>query len=178
MADPGVGKEMVPGLRREALAAQLPAYLMKQRWFGGKARNIRSAELADIVPIQMENASEAFLLMARVTYADGNEESYAMPFLPAFNATLTPEVAAASLHIQPEEGGAPLVLTDALKDAEFLSALLGLIQRKAIVAGEKGEIRALQTTAYARLHAPAGLLRPKPVRAEQSNSSIIYGDRL
>src|ERR1700726_3836564 len=148
MADPGVGKEMLPGLRREALAAQLPAFLMKQRWFGGKARNIRSAELTDVVPIQMQNASEAFLLMVRVTYADGNEESYAMPFLPAFNATLTPEVAAASLHIQPEESGAPLVLTDALKDAQFFSALLGLIQRKANVAGEKGEIRALQTTAY------------------------------
>jgi maltose alpha-D-glucosyltransferase/alpha-amylase len=179
MADPGVGKEMLPGLRREALAAQLPAFLMKQRWFGGKARKIRSAELTDIVPIQMQNASEAFLLMVRVTYADGNEESYAMPFLPTVNATLTREVAAASLHIQPEEGGAPLVLTDALNDAEFLNALLGLIQREANVAGEKGEIRALQTTAYSRLHAsPAGVLHPKPVRAEQSNSSIIYGDKL
>ena len=39
------------GLRR-AVAEQLAAYLLKQRWFGGKARQIRSTELIDLVPVQ------------------------------------------------------------------------------------------------------------------------------
>jgi trehalose synthase-fused probable maltokinase len=47
--------------------------------------------------------------------------------------------------------------------------------------GEKGELRAAQTTAYARLRAASASgvgLRPKPVGAEQSNTSIIYGDQM
>jgi len=178
MAEPGVGKDIVPELRR-ALAPQLPAFLMKQRWFGGKARKIQSAELSDIVPIRLQSASEAFLLMVLVRYADGNEELYAMPVVPTVNVSATPEEEGASLQIPSVKGGAPLVLADALKNEESLSALLELIQRKAVVSGENGELRALQTTAYSRLcPSSGGLLRPKPVRAEQSNSSIIYGDRL
>ena len=180
MADAGVGKDIVPELRR-ALAPQLPAFLMKQRWFGGKARKIESAELSDIVPIRMQVTSEAYLLMVSVKYADGNEESYAMPVVPVANtnANVTLEAEGASLHIPPVKGGASLVLADALRNEEFLSALLELIRQKGIVSGENGELRALQTTAYSRLYPSSeGLLRPKPVRAEQSNSSIIYGDRL
>src|SRR5580704_3264672 len=180
MADAGVGKDVVPELRR-ALAPQLPAFLMKQRWFGGKARKIQSAELSDIVPIRTQTGSEALLLMVIVRYADGNEESYAIPVVPVVNtnASVTLDAEGASLHIPPVEGGASLVLADALRNEEFLSALLELIRGKATVSGENGELRTLQTTAYSRLYpSSGGLLRPKPVRAEQSNSSIIYGDRL
>jgi maltose alpha-D-glucosyltransferase/alpha-amylase len=180
MADAGVGKDVVPELRR-ALAPQLPAFLMKQRWFGGKARKIQSAELSDIVPIRMQTGSEALLLMVIVRYADGNEESYAIPVVPVVNtnANVTLEVEGPSLHIPPVEGGASPVLADALRNEEFLSALLELIRGKATVSGVNGELRTLQTTAYSRLYpSSVGFLRPKPVRAEQSNSSIIYGDRL
>jgi maltose alpha-D-glucosyltransferase/alpha-amylase len=75
--------------------------------------------------------------------------------------------------------GEPVILTDALKNEEFLSTLLDLIRQKAIVHGEKGELRALQTAAYSRLYpSSAGSLQPKPVRAEQSNTSVIYGSHL
>ena len=84
MADVGVGKELVPELRR-SLAPQLPGFLIKQRWFGGKARKISSAELIDVVPIRMQT-SEALLLVITVKYVDNIEESYAMPVLRAANA--------------------------------------------------------------------------------------------
>ena len=42
MADPGAGKKMASTLQT-ALAEQLPEYLLKQRWFGGKARPSHAA---------------------------------------------------------------------------------------------------------------------------------------
>jgi maltose alpha-D-glucosyltransferase/alpha-amylase len=177
MADVGVGREMYSELRR-ALAPQLPAFLMEQRWFGGKARQISSAELSDVVPIRLQT-SEALLLIVAVRYADNTEESYAMPVLRAVNAASTPETESSSLKFQMAEDGEPVRLTDALKNENFLSALLELIQQKAIVSGEKGELRALQAAAYLRLYpASTGRLQPKPVRAEQSNTSVIYGNHL
>src|SRR5271170_7118613 len=140
MADVSVGKEMVPELRR-SLGPQLPGFLMKQRWFGGKARKISSAELADVVPIRLQS-SEALLLIVIVQYADHDEEVYAMPVLREVNAASTPETESGSLKFQTAGAGEAVILTDALKNEELLSALLELIQQKAIVPGEKGELRA------------------------------------
>jgi maltose alpha-D-glucosyltransferase/alpha-amylase len=177
MADVGVSKEMAPELRK-SLAPQLPTFLIKQRWFGGKARNISSAEVSDVVPIRLQT-SEALLLIVTVKYMDNTEESYAMPVLCATNAPSAADTDSNSLKLQTTRSGEPVILTDALKNEEFLSALLELIQQKSTVHGEKGELRALQTAAYSRLYpSSAGRLQPKPVRAEQSNTSVIYGNDL
>jgi maltose alpha-D-glucosyltransferase / alpha-amylase len=176
MADVGVGKEMYSELRRD-LGPQLPTFLQKQRWFGGKARRIKSADVTDVVPIRMLE-SQAFVLMIKVTYEDRAEESYAMPLLRAAGSAVNSELEASGLKLEPDESGA-VVLIDALKNEQFLRSLFALIQEKASVPGEKGELRAFQTTAYPRL-SPSTVddLRPKPVGAEQSNSSIIYGHHL
>jgi trehalose synthase-fused probable maltokinase len=177
MADVGVGKEMYPQLR-SSLAAQLPAFLMKQRWFGGKARRISSAELADIISIPTP-AQAALLLMVTVKYADNTDESYAVPVLRAANAVQAAGAETPFLNVQIDASAEAVVLTDALKNEEFLSTLLELIQRKAILQGEQGELRALQTVAYSRLCPPsAGRLKPKSAGAEQSNTSVIYGSHL
>jgi trehalose synthase-fused probable maltokinase len=175
MADVGVSREMYPQLR-SALAGQLPAFLMKQRWFGGKARRIVSAELTDVISIPTA-AQAALLLMVTVRYADNAEESYAMPVLRLADAHHARDDDSSSFKVSTD--GGLVVLTDALKNEEFLVALLDLIQRKATVQGEKGELRALQTAAYSRLYPPsAGPLKPKAVGAEQSNTSVIYGSHL
>ena len=81
MADSAAGRDVFPELRR-ALPAQLPAYLARQRWFGGKARTIRAVELTDVVPLPMRGDDhDALLLILSVTYTEGGGESYAMPVL-------------------------------------------------------------------------------------------------
>ncbi len=60
------------------LPAALPQFLLQQRWFGGKARPIHSVEIPDIVPI---TSVSAFLIFARVNYATGPAETYAIPLL-------------------------------------------------------------------------------------------------
>jgi trehalose synthase-fused probable maltokinase len=177
MADVGVGKEMYPQLR-SSLAAQLPAFLMKQRWFGGKARRISSAELTDVISIPAPTQA-ALLLIVSVKYADNTYESYALPVLRVADTTQAAEAEGLFLKVQTDAGAAPIILTDALKNEEFLGVLLELIQRKATVRGEKGELRALQTATYSRLYpTSAGRLKPKSAGAEQSNTSVIYGSHL
>jgi maltose alpha-D-glucosyltransferase/alpha-amylase len=174
MTDSAVGRTIYPELRR-ALPSQLPRYLARQRWFGGKARTIRSAELADIVPIPTARG-ETLLLVVSITYSEGANESYAVPVLGRAASAGTMEDA--SLKVEGTQGDA-IELVDAITNEAFLTALLELIERQATLKGENGELRATQTTAFARLDLPpSGALRPKPTGAEQSNSSIIYGDRV
>jgi maltose alpha-D-glucosyltransferase / alpha-amylase len=178
MADSAVGKEIYPELRR-SLPSQLPGFLAKQRWFGGKARQIRSAELVDVIPIRADGV-EALLMVVTVKYAEGADESYAIPVVPAETRAGSLGDDAASLRLESSRAaGGFVVLSDALRNEAFLATLLELIRQEVVLQGEKGELRAVQTTAFPRLYpgSSAGL-RPKPVGAEQSNSSTIYGDRL
>jgi len=179
MADSAAGRDVFPELRR-ALPAQLPAYLARQRWFGGKARTIRAVELTDVVPLPMRGDDhDALLLILSVTYTEGGGESYAMPVLRTASPA-TPISGADTLKVDASPAGNSIVLVDALKSEPFLTALLDLIQRQASVHGEKGELRASQTAAYKELAIgpSTDALRPKPTGAEQSNTSIIYGDRV
>jgi maltose alpha-D-glucosyltransferase/alpha-amylase len=81
-------------------------------------------------------------------------------------------------HIQGADGERG-VLYDALLDQGFCAALLDLIERDTKRQGMIGAIKGSPTSAFARLRGPdSAPLRPKVVTAEQSNSSIIYGDRL
>jgi maltose alpha-D-glucosyltransferase / alpha-amylase len=177
MANFAVAKEVYSQLQR-SLPPQLPAFLSRQRWFGGKARQVRAAELADVIPIR-GGAFEFLLLVVSVKYADGTEESYAIPVLCTQERSSSIEMYSTSLIAEAQQPGSALVLTDALKNEDFLNALLEMIRSTAAMEGHEGVLRGLQTTAYSHLYpSSAGILKPKPVHAEQSNTSIIYGDRL
>ena len=58
------------------LPSALPEFLLQQRWFGGKARQIHSVEIPDIVPLTTVNS---YLIFARINYASGPAETYAIP---------------------------------------------------------------------------------------------------
>ena len=177
MAAPGFRKEQFANLRAE-LPAQLPAYLKSQRWFGGKAREIRSTELVDVVGMQREGL-EALVLYVHVEYQGGGADLYAVPVIAAEVEASAAENAAPALTISGRGGAAGLVFTDALKSEAFLSLLLDAIQRGLVFRGESGEISTSHTGSLELQETgAAGSLRPRAIKAEQSNSSIAYGERL
>src|SRR5439155_16003357 len=71
------------------------------------------------------------------------------------------------------------VLYDALGDPLFGMALLEAISRRRTWTGAGGRVIASPTAAFRRVRGPAGLpLEAMPLQAEQTNTSIQYGDRM
>lgn len=171
MAAPGRGADMFPELKTE-LPAQLPAYLKSRRWFGAKAREISVTEIVDIIRMQREGLN-AVVLLVNVKYQGGGADLYSVPLMAGEQ-----QASAESLTISTQGGGGHVTFTDALKEETFLSLLLEAIQKGLIFSGEAGELRTSRTRAL-ELQASGGAgLRPRAIKAEQSNSSIAYGDRL
>ena len=178
MATPGFRKEMFSNLKAE-LPAQLPAYLKNQRWFGAKAQELRSTEVLDVVTLQRDGF-KALVLFVNVEYRGGGADLYSVPMVAAeHHGALIGEDASSLLSISGPDGDKHLVFTDALKDEDFLSLMLEAIQTDLIFTGEDSEIRTSHTQALSLQETgAAGSLRPRAIKAEQSNSSIAYGDRL
>src|SRR5882724_6274456 len=154
----------------------LASYLAEQRWFGGKARQIRSVEITDLVPLGTTRF-EVFVLLVRLDYATGPGETYVLPLICTWEPT--EETAATDLNVHSLAHGTDLYLRNALTDHEFLRGVLETIEQKTVFRGSEGEIRTAYTSVFHILCGDStGILQPKPIKAEQSNSSIVYGDRV
>ena len=154
---------------RTTLEERLPEFLRARRWFGGKARSISAVTIEDAVPL-----GPAHLLVLRVAYQDGGHDFYALPVLDGENLAAIPGgQAEPHIHL-----GGDHVLYDAGTSSEFAALLLSAIRNQAAFPGTRGEVRAHRTDALPHLAPDAMPLSPRSLRAEQSNTSIAYGDRL
>jgi maltose alpha-D-glucosyltransferase / alpha-amylase len=193
MAAPGFGfgKDMFSNLKTE-LPAQLPAYLKGQRWFGAKAREVRATEVVDFITLERD-VLHALIVVVNVEYEGGGADSYSVPLVvskdPGSNLKGEPGAPSAGpasvtdprsvLTVSGRGGGEAMTLTDALKNEAFLSFLLDAIERGLVFTGEAGELVTSSTHALSMQETgAAGSLRPRAITAEQSNSSVAYGDRL
>jgi trehalose synthase-fused probable maltokinase len=163
-------EELVRGSRRAALAALLPPYLARCRWFGGKARPMERLEVLDALPIARR---AAYLAFVEVRYRDHGREVYVLPLAMARGPRARAVRARAPHAIVAEagRGSTPPVLYDPLIEPWCCQALLALFNRQ-----RAGELRATLAPGVAPLET-AGLT-PRLVGVEQSNSSIVFGDQL
>jgi maltose alpha-D-glucosyltransferase/alpha-amylase len=155
----------------------LPEFLVKQRWFGAKARTISSVEVSDIIPFHSDGLRSYFIL-AQVKYTSGPVATYDIPLVPAADGAAQPD---SSLLLRIQPGGSPevIVLKDALTDENFLAHLLDAIATGVSLRGARGMVRAVSTPTLQSLWQPSqGLLTPSLMHAEQSNSSVVYEKRL
>jgi maltose alpha-D-glucosyltransferase / alpha-amylase len=162
---------------KESLPSALPQFLVRQRWFGGKARTISSVEVSDIIPFH-SGGLRSYFILAHVKYSSGPVETYDIPLVPVLDgpAQLT---TSSLLRIQSENFSEVIVLKDSLMDEDFLAHLLVAIANGVSLRGARGQVRAVCTPALQSLWQPAqGLLAPSVMNAEQSNSSVVYEKRL
>ena len=169
---------------KEALEALLPDYLHESRWFGGKARRMKQVTVEEVVPLNVDSML-AYVTLLRVEYSDGDPETYLLPL----SATADERVIEGILRerpksliarLEPREGQRRLVLYDA-------------VSRKGVRRGAASGDRTAADDARRpwRTGCPVGAVLPRRtrlrawrnwsrrrMRAEQSNTSIIFGDRL
>jgi trehalose synthase-fused probable maltokinase len=162
---------------RAQLPSRLPAYFARQRWFGGKARKLQSVEIVDAIPART-NECDAVVFLAAIHYADGAKDFYSLPFIFSEDSA-NDEQAELSFITGSKKTGRTLTLTDALKHRAFQLFLLDLIEKNRSLRGLNGGLFSFRTTAFpADAHSQNADLTPRAVNAEQSNSSVIYGQRM
>jgi maltose alpha-D-glucosyltransferase/alpha-amylase len=166
--------------RGRPLENLLPGILATRRWFAGKAREIKSARVVEAVSFGREEAP-ALLLIVDVEYAEGDPETYSLPVASVHGPRMAaverdvPEAILARIpEFPPQEPG---LLVEAVADPECAAALFDLIHRRRKIRGSAGEVAGVATRALKRPGegdppvAPSRLLR-----AEQSNTSLIFGE--
>ncbi|MFO7892337.1 MAG: maltose alpha-D-glucosyltransferase [Longimicrobiales bacterium] len=171
---------------REALENILPDHLRRRRWFGGKARKIRRARLEDVVHTR-GGEMDVHVAMVRVTYVDGDPETYVLPLARASGEEaerlMKEESESVLARLAPEQrkSGAedPLVLYDASVAEGFARELLRVMATRRKLRGRAGDIDGSLIKEYRERwkEAPESLV-PQRVRLEQSNTSIRYGEDL
>jgi len=161
---------------KTALEAILPDYLKGRRWFGGKARPLRSTTIPSVIPFPYAS-SVAYMTAVMAGYTDGAPETYILPLAVAMGEHSDqvqkelPQAVVARVRAEQGEG----VVYEALWDKGFCEALLVAIARRRRFKGTAGELSAFPTRAFRRLRSAS----EEPVdaallKAEQSNTSIVY----
>ncbi len=165
----------------DALARPVSRWIQARRWFRGKARKVRGARIVDTVPVSFATGS-ALVLLVRIDYTDGDPDLYLAPItrLEAGPAAelLTDTPQAGIARFEPTgPGHDPAILVDAAVVPEFGTALLRAILERRRWRGAGGELIGRPERGQRDMRGEAGALTSKPIRSEQSNSSVVLGDR-
>ena len=174
--------EVLADRGRSRFEKVLSAYVRSKRWFGGKARQIKQARIQEWFPLPDDRQDTVFLFL-QVDYVGSESETYVLPliYVPARLALELiherPEAVVGRIKfLQKAEEG---FLLDAPAEMGFCNNLLKMIEQRRHGRGRFGEIIARPTAALQQiLKPPFETLAPSIMRAEQSNTSILYGDRL
>jgi maltose alpha-D-glucosyltransferase/alpha-amylase len=164
--------------QRASLEEILPAYLYERRWFGGKGRKIKSARIGEAIPLTDGRGSKdpfAFLTFLDVEYTEGEADRYVLPLTVSEpDPEWPPREAIAT--ISSKDG--TRILYDAAWNAHFCASLLDAIASRRRLPGRHGELVASPSSELRRLIARAATTEPIVMGAEQSNTSVAFGQDL
>jgi len=168
------------GATRAALESQLPAYVRERRWFGNKSRSMVDVHIDDAISLP-EVGEGAALCILSVHFLEGPPERYLLPLVlvevpPAQGWDTWP---AHMVVARVESSGPSRALIDGTADPGFCKQLLEIVGGGTALAGEQGTVVAgdeplLTKGSFGRLSS----LTPTLSMAEQSNTSIIFGQQL
>jgi maltose alpha-D-glucosyltransferase/alpha-amylase len=162
------------------VADVLLRWMLQRRWYRGKARQVQTAKVVDAITLPSAQPPAAVALLL-VEYRDAEPETYVLPLATdeGFDAV---DILAEAPHgaIAKLVGGAgsARLLDGALVPGVF-EALLGIVSGRRHLHGSKGDLIGL---AVRGLRSQSGPLPESmiatPLRADHSNSSAVYSDRL
>jgi maltose alpha-D-glucosyltransferase/alpha-amylase len=172
------------GRPKGQLEAALRMWLPAHRWFGGKARLIQNVTVTETVMLGNGRAAAQakYLTLARVEYVEGEPETYVVPLGFATGedadrlAAQSPSSVVCQLNLRDTKQTG--VLFDATGDSTFTSALLDTLLRRRRWKGSDGQLTVSQSGVLRSYLADEGApIAASAAKTDQSNSSIIYGDK-
>ncbi len=163
------------------LTKLLPAYIRAQRWFGAKGRRFKNSVVTEMLQIR-DKILMGMVFFIDLQYTDGTGESYILPmtYLSAGDAEEiieeTPRAAIARVHVR--STGEAGFLMDGLVRHDFCAYLLKMILNRQGIKGRTGRLAATPTHHMKKLYNPEEAPYDTTLmKAEQSNTSINYGNR-
>jgi len=155
-----------------------PTYMMQLRWFGGKGRVIENMEIIQHATLELDEGSAVFFLI-QITYQSGLPDIYQLPVsfatghLAAKLQESCPKSVISKLWIDGEDG----VLYDAIYGAALQEILLRHMAENRQIKLPKSQ---LVFTGHQKVlsHLKENEnVKPRVLSGEQSNTSVIYGNR-
>jgi maltose alpha-D-glucosyltransferase/alpha-amylase len=171
-------KSLLEGANRERLeSVEFPEYLPKQRWFAGKSRHIEATNILDSASLDSSHSAWA---LVEVRFDGGLSETYQLPLAMTFG-----EVADELRRAAPSSSVAAIaskrvggLLHDGVFDEESCVELFSLIENGRTVEAHNGRIQGVRGKCFQDILGSAGApLQVRRGSAEQSNTSILFGDR-
>jgi maltokinase len=144
----------------------LEEWVVAQRWFGSKAREVTTLGVLDMVPLRLEPRLLASV-MVEARFAPGTHEVYQVP------VAFRPVEEGWSEGVIAEADG--LTIYDALADPEEGQALLELMRADARLESAHA-VSDFHWVHGTRDPGPSAVVRP--MGAEQSNSSLVFDEAL
>ena len=128
VAPAGAWDSLLVGQARAQLETVLPTYLGRQRWFAGRTRRLLAVRVLEAIDVATPDA-RVYLTMVRVSYADGDPETYLVPvgFAPDDGPRTGRPLPAEARIARVREGGPDGrvgVLYDAIHHPALVAALL------------------------------------------------------
>ena len=187
------GWEALVGGRDRALTDALWTYVRGRRWYGGKGRAVRGVAIQNFVRLPLDGAGTAYVVLLRVDYVEGDPELYALPlaFAPAgpgadavhrdLSGAVIAAVREAGVDVMAagrESAGSEGVLYEGVYDRGTAAALFEVIARRRRARAGHADLAGVQTQAFRRVVSWTGPVPDATVlRGEQTNTSLVYGDR-
>jgi maltose alpha-D-glucosyltransferase/alpha-amylase len=155
---------------REGVSRALRAYLSTRRWFGGKGRLITSVTVRDAV----ELPNDGRLAILDVEFNEGEPQTYQLPLGTANVRREQDQARNVPIIARLREGA---VLYEPVQEEAFANVLLDTITRKRQLRADRGQMVGAPTRALKELRGTEKL-ETHVLGVEQSNTAIIYGQRL
>ena len=162
---------------RAQLQRALVSDVTRRRWFRSKAATIRDSEIIDMAEMPASGARLAFL---RLEYVDADAETYIMPL-----ALATGEEAERLLIERPDVviadvtgADEPAVLYDGMHSPALSRELLGLASRRRKIRGRHVSLSSESLRGSSRLRSVDGEVPVRVADAEQTNTSVFFGEEL
>lgn len=163
-------------LERECLSS----YLEGCRWFGGKSEERQEIKIIEDIPIR-ENMCISQLLLLEVRYTARLSDTYLLPLSfssgDKAESIVVENFPAVVAHIKGEsvEG----IIYDSIYDEEFRKHLLWMFARRLTIRGLQGQLISYTGKDFKKYKLKDLFLEKSQVlKAEQSNSSLLYGKTL
>ncbi len=169
--------DLVAGPNRDGFLAILGAWVSERRWFRSKARRIRGVDVIDVATLGGSGMDTA-LFVLEFRYVEGPRELYAVPVarVGAEDAALPGDAVGAIIVRLGSSGD---VLVDAMRMPATAEQLVAAIGGRRCWQGASGTLVARPTPAFGTLLGDSSRrLIAAPGHVEQSNTSVVLGDRL